>query len=569
MKTVIFILVLLGTVALAACNMQHEYINETTHANIHQAIHPSTTENGGSSSPYRLQASFDRFTFEELLARDSVTDVAVVRFVGQRPFGRMSTEFEFVVTEWILGGIDAERIFAYWSEIDISIFGPVHFNEGDEYLLPLHRETRAYTPRHIDSFDFIVGTVVNLTNPPSSTMYNRPLYDNATGIDFSRPLPRRTIINYVRSLVQNKEPVVDIIRSDAVEDIVLGSPNILVVQISAVDQLGDEEWAEDFSFHDIFYVTVVDVLAGDVAVGEVLNIAFHANTVVVGEKHVVAVRQVEWFFRFTSRNSLFPMEDLPEILAILNPPQSVTITAEGTGDRLLPGNTLQLSATVYPAVACQNITWAVTGHPQASISETGLLTVSHTILGNVVLTVIATAAGTEIYATADITIIAPTEEEGFRWWSGGLGRTAVNNETNDETNDTTTEQAHRLQLIFTINETIFLLNGDHRTAVGAPFLEGARTMVPLRTIAESTGAGVEWCDDTQAAIIHLYRSPLYASGIHQPTLTIPISAPLPNNMGSVMLINARTFVPLRFIMEAMDADVEWLDETEQAIITWN
>ena len=241
---------------------------------------------------------------------------------------------------------------------------------------------------------------------------------------------------------------------------------------------------------------------------------------------------------------------VPVESVIINAPTALT----------LPGNRLQFSATVYPPEAFQTVIWAVEGHAGVTISEIGQLTVPTTVPIGTTLTITATATGTEIYDTATLQITSlPGDENGDKIWWGFSGRLqpATNNETTAE---------YLLQLIFTINQLTFRLNGETRTAVGAPFLEGARTMVPLRTIAESTGAGVEWCDDTQAAIIHLYRSPMFTTG--QRMLTIPISEPLPNNMGSVMLINARTFVPLRFIMEAMDADVEWLEDTEQAVITW-
>jgi len=498
------------------------------------------------------------------------TDIVVAQYVNATRIGERLVEFEFIVTEKLIGNAE-ERIFVY-TDAGVELIGSSNnLTSGTDYLLILMRMTPS--PYSINTreggFGFVNEVIIDLNNISIDTLHR---------LDLSNGVTKEQIISHVVGLAaptmyQEVGWDVVFIQSEDIEDIIIGSPYVLLVEIAEPRRLVNEQITTDWMSTDIYYVEVIEVLegTGNIVDGETIRAIFFADTVFTGEQHIVALTRRERGsnnYTFTSRNSLFPMEDLPEILAILNPPQSVTITAEGTGDRLLPGNTLQLSATVYPSVARQNITWSVAGHPQATISETGLLAVANTTPGGTVLTVTATATNTEVYATLDVTITLPEDEDGFRWFAGGHHRSGANNESDDETNDTTTEQEHRLQLIFTINETIFLLNGDHRTAVGAPFLEGARTMVPLRTIAESTGAGVEWCDDTQAAIIHLYRSPLYAPGVHQPTLTIPISAPLPDGMGSVMLINARTFVPLRFIMEAMDADVEWLEETEQAIITW-
>ena len=83
-------------------------------------------------------------------------------------------------------------------------------------------------------------------------------------------------------------------------------------------------------------------------------------------------------------------------------------------------------------------------------------------------------------------------------------------------------------------------------------------MVPLRTLSEALGVAVEWHDATRAALI------LLPTG----TLTIPADDMLPEGMGSVIIVNDRVFVPLRFVMYAFDADVHWDDEYSAAIITW-
>ncbi|MCL2375977.1 MAG: alpha/beta hydrolase-fold protein [Defluviitaleaceae bacterium] len=64
-------------------------------------------------------------------------------------------------------------------------------------------------------------------------------------------------------------------------------------------------------------------------------------------------------------------------------------------------------------------------------------------------------------------------------------------------------------------------------------------MVPLREVAEAAGAIVNWDHDAWAAIVI----------INDITIVIPIGEPLPNNMGTPIIINDRTFVPADFINE--------------------
>jgi len=100
-----------------------------------------------------------------------------------------------------------------------------------------------------------------------------------------------------------------------------------------------------------------------------------------------------------------------------------------------------------------------------------------------------------------------------------------------------------------------------------PFIQNNRTMVPLRMIAEAMGCSVEWKSGDReiiiqddGRIIHIGIDNLQASvnvfddGI--PSETVMLDA-------APTIIEGRTYVPLRFIAENTDAEVEW----EQATTT--
>lgn len=93
-----------------------------------------------------------------------------------------------------------------------------------------------------------------------------------------------------------------------------------------------------------------------------------------------------------------------------------------------------------------------------------------------------------------------------------------------------------------------------------------RTMVPLRFIGEALGAKIEWDQSTYTAIVTQKENTSSA---------LPKLTSSPNNFGGfrivnvlvngekvigdvpAVLLNGRTMVPLRFVAEALGAEIEW------------
>jgi len=278
-------------------------------------------------------------------------------------------------------------------------------------------------------------------------------------------------------------------------------------------------------------------------------------------------------------------------------PAAVTVTpATAT---VQAGSTRQFNASVAPTGAAQAVTWTVTGHTGATINASGLLTVAASVPANTTLTITATATGTTIAGTATITTTAApgtgngnqggNNNQGGGTTGGGSNQGGNNNQGGGTTGggatgggqpsqpqqptpptqepsqpqQPTQPQLPRptLQLIFTVGEASFGWHGINRTAVGAPFIDAAtdRLMIPLRTVAEATGTEVRWDDATRSAVIYL------ATG----ALVIPVDQPLPDGMGSTIIVNDRVFVPARFVMEALGAtSVQWYEADQQAVIAW-
>lgn len=97
-----------------------------------------------------------------------------------------------------------------------------------------------------------------------------------------------------------------------------------------------------------------------------------------------------------------------------------------------------------------------------------------------------------------------------------------------------------------------------------PYIENGRTMVPVRFIAENLGCKVDW--NGQLRVVYIKKSEKAIE------LKIGASEAILNgqviNLDTKAIIKqSRTFVPLRFVSEALGANVEWDGATRTVIIT--
>ena len=564
MKKLLFSILFFSVFTVAACNTQEDRWAEP---------HFMSPPPGGN---FQTEVSWIYHTFEEA-AIAFATDIVIAQYVGRRPFGQRLTEFEFIVSETLWGDADG-RVFIYidngMEDSDLAVFSP-----GTDYLLPLERQVSAYFHAGRDKFMFIMNAAVDLDNPLNSVMWWRqPLYLHSLGLNFDeRDFSRQEIISYVTELtINNNLPVADsVIWSEHAEDIILDSPYILVVEINEPHRLSARQLSHDWGSTDMYNATIVSILSGEISLlehesepfakGDEILAIFFADTVFTGEHHIVAATR--WgessTFRFSSPHSLFHIDQLPEVVGILAPTKAINVTAEGNATTVYAGDTLQFNAVVEPLYASQTVRWEVSGHASTSIDESGLLTVDADVPVNTVLTITATRRdinGTMSDA-AEITVIAAPSGGGGFFRDPHVPTTPQQQPPTPPVEDNEDiDPQIRLQLIFTAGQVEFLFHGMPRTAVGAPFLDPAtdRMMVPLRTVAESTGVEVRWDYDTRSAVIYLPDE----------TLVIPVDIPLPDGMGSAMLVNDRTFVPLRFVMEAFGADAQWYEPNLQAIISF-
>ncbi len=97
----------------------------------------------------------------------------------------------------------------------------------------------------------------------------------------------------------------------------------------------------------------------------------------------------------------------------------------------------------------------------------------------------------------------------------------------------------------------------------APYIESGRTMVPMRAIFEALDAVVEWEDATQTITANKYGKEIVLQ-IGSQTMTVNGTAQTLDV--APVIINSRTFVPLRAVSQALNASVEWFDFAKRAYI---
>ena len=108
-----------------------------------------------------------------------------------------------------------------------------------------------------------------------------------------------------------------------------------------------------------------------------------------------------------------------------------------------------------------------------------------------------------------------------------------------------------------------LINGAALTMDVAPVIQSGRTLVPMRAIFEAMGAQVHWDDATStirayrresAIVLQLGNRKAWVNG---PAVQLDVAP---------VAISGRTLVPLRFVAEALGAEVGWEDATRTVTV---
>jgi hypothetical protein len=178
------------------------------------------------------------------------------------------------------------------------------------------------------------------------------------------------------------------------------------------------------------------------------------------------------------------------------------------------------------------------------------------------------------------------DEYGFKYWGFGLGSDvpvivdkadhtgAFSKTIIDLTPGTYNYEAYATNAKGTVAGQVYsftvinpaikvFLDGEAMNFEVPPFIEQERTMVPLRAIFEALGAVVKWNGETRTVtatredleIKLVIDGPAYKNG---ETVSLDVPA---------VIVNSRTFVPLRFVSEALGGTVTWDNTSKTVTIT--
>jgi hypothetical protein len=120
-------------------------------------------------------------------------------------------------------------------------------------------------------------------------------------------------------------------------------------------------------------------------------------------------------------------------------------------------------------------------------------------------------------------------------------------------------------LVLTIGADIVSVNGKATSIDAAPEIVASRTFVPIRFIAESFGATVEWLPETQGITITLGD---HTVGLQIGNATAVVDGTIISLPAAPYIKSGRTMVPLRLISEAFGGDVVWDAATRTITITY-
>lgn len=120
------------------------------------------------------------------------------------------------------------------------------------------------------------------------------------------------------------------------------------------------------------------------------------------------------------------------------------------------------------------------------------------------------------------------------------------------------------QTILHVGEEFAFINGQYSDIGVSPYVKNGRTMIPLRVVADAFDAELGWDPATKGVTILADPDLFLVMHIGSKNATVNGQSVILDEPPAI--INGRTMVPLRFVSEALGAQVEWVPETRQIIL---
>ena len=134
----------------------------------------------------------------------------------------------------------------------------------------------------------------------------------------------------------------------------------------------------------------------------------------------------------------------------------------------------------------------------------------------------------------------------------------------EQSPEQTEEEALKHSIVLQIGNLDMKLFGESFTNDVVPIIRNDRAMLPARVVAEALGANVFWNEEARKVTVQrgtltieifVDSAVAYVDGVE-----VALDSP-------AFIENARTYVPMRFLAEALGATVAWDEENQKVIIT--
>ncbi|MBR6543597.1 MAG: copper amine oxidase N-terminal domain-containing protein, partial [Anaerotignum sp.] len=124
-------------------------------------------------------------------------------------------------------------------------------------------------------------------------------------------------------------------------------------------------------------------------------------------------------------------------------------------------------------------------------------------------------------------------------------------------------KAEPKEIVLTINQVVAKVLGETVVNDVAPIIRNGRTVLPARFVVEALGGNIAWDEAAQKVTITKDDTTLEIF-INEPFATVngtPVQLDAP-----AFIENSRTYLPLRFIAEYLDAEVTWNEAAQTVTI---
>ena len=121
----------------------------------------------------------------------------------------------------------------------------------------------------------------------------------------------------------------------------------------------------------------------------------------------------------------------------------------------------------------------------------------------------------------------------------------------------TTAATYDKKIVMQLNNKAVTVNGSTIQNDAAPIIVDGRTLVPIRVITETLGGKADWNNKTHTVTLT----------INGKQLQMTIGQTIAGFDAAPIIHNNRTYVPIRYVAEALGAKVVWEEDAQQIIVT--